>query len=251
METERGVSCVIPFYNEEQYLPGVLDVISKIGAIKEVICVDDGSNDGSAELITMYYPGVKLVRTGKNRGKAEAVRLALPQVKHSHVLLIDADLKNLDPRDITHAIEGIVNNKAIGMVILSRKNAPRHLRFFRINTLLSGERILSTDDLKNILDNKVNGYQLETAINMYMLEKGKRTVHFPSKAENTFKFEKHSSVLSVIKDLKMYSDVISHAGLFNFISLCIFFSREKLRTPRHKPFVPSFNSLFRVSRGRA
>ena len=75
-------------------------MVSGIPAIGEVICVDDGSSDGTSALIAAGFPAVKLVRIRRNRGKSAAVRAGCQQVTKQYVLLLDADLRGLKAHEI-------------------------------------------------------------------------------------------------------------------------------------------------------
>ncbi|PDW02562.1 dolichyl-phosphate beta-glucosyltransferase [Candidatus Viridilinea mediisalina] len=88
------LSIVIPAYNEARRLPATLAAIrayldtQSYGA--EVLVVDDGSSDGTAELAASY-PGVEVLRL-EHRGKGFAVRAGALAAQGSYVLLCDADL---------------------------------------------------------------------------------------------------------------------------------------------------------------
>lgn len=91
------VSIVVPAYNEERRLPGSLDVIldylrrSKYPSA-EVIVVDDGSSDGTAECVRRYAPAVRLVQNPGNRGKGYSVRHGMLEARGEWRLFTDADL---------------------------------------------------------------------------------------------------------------------------------------------------------------
>lgn len=94
-----SLSIVIPAYNEEKRLPGSLDTILEyIGGrfeFVEVIVVDDGSRDGTAECVRQYattHPAVRLLQNPGNRGKGYAVRHGMLEAKGDWILFTDADL---------------------------------------------------------------------------------------------------------------------------------------------------------------
>jgi dolichol-phosphate mannosyltransferase len=100
------LSVVVPVYNEEENLPhlwpelrGVLD---GLGLAYEVIFVDDGSRDASAEIVRAFReadPRVRLVRLKANAGETAATDAGFRVARGRWVVTMDADLQN-DPHDI-------------------------------------------------------------------------------------------------------------------------------------------------------
>jgi glycosyltransferase involved in cell wall biosynthesis len=93
------LSIVIPAYNEESRLPKTLDRIFAYLQARsyraEVIVVDDGSSDRTAEIVSSCrekYPGLRLVSNGKNRGKGFSVRHGMLEARGEIALFTDADL---------------------------------------------------------------------------------------------------------------------------------------------------------------
>jgi glycosyltransferase involved in cell wall biosynthesis len=100
------LSVVIPVYNEQESLPvlwpELRDVLVQTGLAFEVVFVDDGSEDRSAELIRGFRETdtrVRLVRLKANAGETAATDAGLKAAHGRHVVTMDADLQN-DPRDI-------------------------------------------------------------------------------------------------------------------------------------------------------
>jgi glycosyltransferase involved in cell wall biosynthesis len=100
------LSVVIPVYNEEENLPHLWpelrSVLEPIGCVFEVVFVDDGSRDRSAELIRGFReadPRVRLVRLKANAGETAATDAGFKAARGRLVVTMDADLQN-DPHDI-------------------------------------------------------------------------------------------------------------------------------------------------------
>lgn len=103
---EPDLSLVVPVYNEEENLPllwsEVREVLDPSGLHYEVIFVDDGSRDRSAEIVREFRakdPRVRLLRFKANAGETAANDAGFRAARGRYVVTLDADLQN-DPRDI-------------------------------------------------------------------------------------------------------------------------------------------------------
>jgi len=101
LDTSCGISIVIPAYNEEKRLgrtlDQVLDFVVQQGWDAEVIVVDDGSRDDTAELVKRYarsHRCVRLLQNPGNRGKGYSVRNGVLKSQGGIVLFTDADLSS-------------------------------------------------------------------------------------------------------------------------------------------------------------
>ncbi len=100
------LSVVIPVYNEEASLTPLWselrEVLQRLGLAFEVVFVDDGSRDRSAEIIREFRESdrrVRLVRLKANAGETAATDAGFKAARGRRVVVMDADLQN-DPRDI-------------------------------------------------------------------------------------------------------------------------------------------------------
>lgn len=96
--TSNTVSILVPLYNEEEFIGEILRRVLAAplpaGLGREVIVVDDGSGDGSAEVVeALGHPAVRLLRHGRNRGKGAALRTALEHARGEFCIVQDADLE--------------------------------------------------------------------------------------------------------------------------------------------------------------
>ena len=106
MSGSVDLSIVVPVYNEEGNLPllwpEIREVLDPTGLQYEVIFVDDGSQDRSAELVREFQeqdPRVRLLRLKANAGETAATDAGFKAVRGRYVVVMDADLQN-DPHDI-------------------------------------------------------------------------------------------------------------------------------------------------------
>lgn len=222
-------TCIIPFYNEGERILKVLDGVVKIKGINEIICVDDGSIDNTLNKIKKRFPNIRLVRHDINLGKTEAISTGLRQTKDKYILLLDGDLRNFNYRHIEKAVLVIQKDKTIDMIILRRINAPFIIKLNRGDILLAGERILKKNDLEKVITKlKPKGYQIEFAINQYMMENHKNVYWMPSSALNTYPTHKQGFLKGIYKIIEMQIDILRFISLYNFFKQEFFFCRKKL-----------------------
>ena len=102
------LSVLMPAYNEVATLERVLDAVQATPQEKEIILVDDGSTDGTRELVRRLgeREGVLALLHDRNQGKGAAVRTALAVATGDVVLIQDCDLE-YDPNDYGRLIEPI------------------------------------------------------------------------------------------------------------------------------------------------
>lgn len=111
------VSILIPVYNEFLTLPLVVERVLAAplpeGCEKEVVIVDDGSTDGTTELLARYRdsPLVVVERSLVNFGKGAALRIGIARSSGDILLVQDGDLE-YDPRDYRQMLEPIVSGRA-------------------------------------------------------------------------------------------------------------------------------------------
>ena len=107
------LSIIIPVYNENAT---VLEILKKIESIqdiqKQIIIVDDGSNDGSYELINNFnfISEHKIIRHDFNSGKGSCIKSAQNYITGDIVIIQDADLE-YDPNDYNEIIKAIYKNE--------------------------------------------------------------------------------------------------------------------------------------------
>ncbi|MDC3112084.1 glycosyltransferase family 2 protein [Pelagibacteraceae bacterium] len=126
-ESSKILSIVIPVFNEINFLNRLFDQIETYFNKDniEVIVVDDGSNDGSSNLLNElkkrkhYKFQFKLIKLNTNSGKGKAIQLGIKDSQGEYILLQDADLE-LDIKDAKEMFDMIKINKDIKCIFGSR-----------------------------------------------------------------------------------------------------------------------------------
>jgi len=104
------ITCVIPAYNEEKTVAGVIEKIQKVPQIKEILLVDDGSTDSTALIAKQH--GVHIVRHQRNLGKGAAMKTGAREAKYPLIVYVDADIENMTPSKIRKLIAPLLNDEA-------------------------------------------------------------------------------------------------------------------------------------------
>lgn len=179
---KKKVSAIVPAYNEEKTLSAVLDVLIASSNIDEIICVNDGSTDKTANIIRSR-PKIVGIHLRKNYGKAYAIAQGIEKAKGDIVLFIDADIFGLTDKNIQQLINPLKNGRfdcVIGYRC-SRMEATVGVPF-------SGERAYFKKDLlPHIKHFEKKGYGLELYLNYQFNHKRKKIC----KLKGVFSYSKH------------------------------------------------------------
>ncbi len=136
------VSCVIPAYNEGKRINKILEVVTAHKLIDEIIVVDDGSVDNTAEIVSKFKK-IKLIKHTSNRGKSAALHTGIRESACQLLFFLDSDLIGLNANNITDLIIPVLHDAADVSMSLKR-NAPKLWHKMGID-YISGERVLRKD----------------------------------------------------------------------------------------------------------
>lgn len=102
------VAAVIPAYNEESRIRPVLEAVTRAKLPAEVIVVNDGSTDRTAE-VAAQVEGVRVLNLPKNRGKGAAMAAGVKATNADVIVFIDADLAGLRPSHVDDIVRPVIN----------------------------------------------------------------------------------------------------------------------------------------------
>lgn len=157
-------SAIIPAFNEADRIGAVISELLKVPHISEVIVIDDGSNDNTAEAAGKFT-GVKVIRNEKNIGKGASLDKAVQVAKNELLFFCDADLIGFKARHAESIIEPVLNG-VYDMFIGMRGNfMQKTVRAWALN---SGERALRKEIWQKLPDYYKHRYRVEVGLNHYV-----------------------------------------------------------------------------------
>jgi glycosyltransferase involved in cell wall biosynthesis len=194
-QTLENVTVVAPAYNEAASVGAVVEgARAATPGLVEVLVIDDGSTDGTAEVAARA--GARVVRLSPNQGKGHAVRTAIREARGDVLVFIDADGQD-DPAEIPRLLDALTPD--VAMVIGSRfRGTLREGAITRLNH--AGNRSLTwlfnrlfrsslTDTQAGFravrksaiqLDLlRASRYEIETELTLHVLQQGSRVVEVP------------------------------------------------------------------------
>ena len=196
------LSIVIPIYNEEKTLLTILEKVRAQKWDKEIILVDDGSTDGTREILNnLDYPEVRVFLHEENQGKGAALRTGFEKAAGDIIIIQDADLE-YNPDEYGILIQPILDDWA-DVVYGSRfMGGPHRVLYF---WHYCGNKLLTL--LTNILFN-INLNDMETCYKVFR----KEALEGVEITSNRFGFEPEITAKMVKSNQRIYEVPISYFG---------------------------------------
>jgi glycosyltransferase involved in cell wall biosynthesis len=232
---EEGVSVVLPAFNEEEGITGTLDNLhlhlQHSGLNYEVIIVNDGSTDGTGEMLRARQD-IRLIQHDRNRGYGAALKTGIRHAKYPLIVITDAD--GTYPNDRIPELVGLAAEA--DMVVGARigrnvdypfiRRVPKWflIRFAewvarrRIPDLNSGLRVFRKDVVERFLNVLPDTFSFTTTITLAMLTK-RYIVHY----EPIDYYQRMGkSKIRAIRDTLQFIQLILRTGIY-FAPLRVFF----------------------------
>jgi glycosyltransferase involved in cell wall biosynthesis len=199
------LSVVMPIFNERNTLRYVIQRVLSVPLDIEVLCVDDGSSDGSTEILSELraeHENLRFFLQPHNMGKGAALRRGIQEATGDFVIIQDADLE-YDPQDYPMLLDPLIQGKA-DVVYGSRflGSGPHRVLYFWHSV---GNWILTL--LSNCLTN-INLSDMETCYKAFRRE----VIQSIPIEENRFGFEPEITVKVAKRRLRIYEVGISYWG---------------------------------------
>jgi glycosyltransferase involved in cell wall biosynthesis len=199
------LSVVMPVYNEQATLREVVARVLAVPLEVELICVDDGSRDGSREILAelqIDHPQIRVMLQPKNMGKGAALRRGIQEATGDFIIIQDADLE-YDPSDYPALLGPLIEDKA-DVVYGSRflGSGPHRVLYFWHSV---GNSILTL--ISNALTN-MNMTDMETCYKVFRRE----ILQSIPIEEDRFGFEPEITVKISKRRLRVYEVGIGYWG---------------------------------------
>ncbi|HME61002.1 MAG TPA: glycosyltransferase family 2 protein [Candidatus Binatia bacterium] len=236
MVSSYEVSIIIPVFNEAETLASLIEKIRALRLPRtEIIIVDDGSTDGSADIA--LNAGTSVIRHPYNIGNGAAVKSGIRGARGKFILLMDGDGQH-KPEDIPKLLAEASNYH---MVVGARGKGSK-LRFhryaanlvynllatyvtrFKVQDLTSGFRVLSRRDAQRFIDLLPNTFSYPTTLTLAFLRSGYSVKYIPIQSLYRAGQSKISLVTDGIRFLLIITKIATLFSPFRvFLPVSIFF----------------------------
>lgn len=202
------VAIVIPAYNEEETLGGVVSACRQAPEVSEVIVVSDGSTDRTVE-VAHGAGATRVVELKENQGKGAAMKVGVDHTNADVVLFVDGDLMGLTPRHVLDLVRPVLEGTAD--MTLGLFDGGRFSSDFAqvVAPFLSGQRAMRRSLLDQVEDMQDARYGVEVILTDTARRLGARVVEVPlEQLTHRHKEEKAGLAKGFALRMKMYWEIM-------------------------------------------
>ena len=230
----KQITAIVPFLNEEKYLKESVNRLINTNLFQQIVLVNDNSTDSSreiAESICSKFDYIKLINLDVQKGKGNAIKVALEEVNTSHLIVHDADLEYF-PSDIIDMFEVakdnpsklVLGSRTIGEKIRNNKYKITYygnkyltyffslINFYKLSDIASCYWLIETDVLKSLNINE-NGFGIEVEVLSKFLQKNKRIVEVPINYDG--RLYSDGKKINVYDGILIFYKIIKYSKLLN------------------------------------
>jgi len=218
------VTAIIPAYNEAARIQHVLEMVQASALIDEVIVVDDGSADHTAEVAAAQ--DVRVLRLPENRGKGTAMRTGAVAAGGDLLLFLDADLRNITVAQVDALVSPVRSDAAEMAIGVFRGGRAATDLAQVISPNISGQRCLHRDFFLGapLIDGRRSG--VEIALTIHARASKLHIVVVPLEGDtHTMKEEKLGFWRGTAARYRMYGDILITLARYHLLA------RALRRTP--------------------
>ena len=238
IEKNYNLSVIVPFYNEEKYLEESVLRLVDINIYEKIILVNDNSKDKSIEIANMLcqkYEFIQLINIENQSGKGNAIRVALGDIKTTHLIVHDADLEYF-PHDIpemfdiakTNPSSLVLGSRTIGEKVRNNRYKITYfgnkvltyffsiINFYKVSDIASCYWLIESEVLKN-LDIKEKGFAIEVEVLSKFLKTQGTIIEVPISYDGRLFSE--GKKIKLNDGIKIFIKIIKYskfAGFFKF-----------------------------------
>lgn len=209
-----NVTAIIPAYNEEMTIAGVVNIVKKVDKIQKVIVVSDGSTDRTAEIAREC--GAEVIELAENIGKGGAIKAGVSECGTEIILFLDADLIGLTEQHVMDLIEPVIQDSADMTVGIFRNGRMVTDLAQKVTPYLSGQRAIKKSIIEKIPNIDITRYGVEVALTKYLKNFSARVEEVELiDMTHVTKEEKLGIIRGVQARLKMYWDIVKILSNYN------------------------------------